>query len=102
MKSNYRFLRRVINGRLALAASAVLAFASMPLAAQDGPGPGPIGPGPGCNLSATARTSSGISRISRERTSITVITVAANTQRKQANWSVRALDRKSTRLNSSH
>lgn len=50
MKSNYRSLRRVINGRLALAASVVLAFASIPLAAQDGPGPGPIGPGPGCNL----------------------------------------------------
>ena len=50
MKSNYRSLRRVINGRLALAASVVLAFASIPLAAQDGPGPGPLAPGPGCNL----------------------------------------------------
>ena len=50
MKSNYRSLRRVIHGRLALAASLVLASASIPLAAQDGPGPGPIGPGPGCNL----------------------------------------------------
>ena len=50
MKSNYRSLRRVINGPLALAASLALASASIPLPAQDGPGPGPIGPGPGCNL----------------------------------------------------
>src|SRR5262249_16836570 len=50
VKSNYRSLHRVIHSRLALAASLVLASASVPLAAQDGPGPGPIGPGPGCNL----------------------------------------------------
>ena len=50
MKSNYRSPRAVVEGRLALVASLVLASVTIPLAAQDGPGPGPIGPGPGCNL----------------------------------------------------